>query len=122
MTLTTRLAEVYALLDGATNLADEFAGSIVYGAEALAMHTRAADARNEAADAALSFLRTFRAEMEAQARERDGLRELLHNGQWIREEGKTFLMVRMPDGADLSCRAMRDAAIDTALRGAEGAG
>ena len=63
------------------------------------------------------------AEVEA---ERDALRGLLRSGEWRRERDevlgteRTYLAVRVADGADLSCPATRDAAIDAALEKHDG--
>lgn len=57
----------------------------------------------------------IRAQLSGEAGEASPERELLHTGQWVREEGATFLMVELRPGADLSCRATRDAAINSAI-------
>ena len=45
--------------------------------------------------------------------------ELLLNGAWHRHEGKTYLVVRVPNGADLSCRATTEDAVRAVLAGHE---
>jgi hypothetical protein len=57
----------------------------------------------------------------AQAERIAALEKLLHSGAWHRDnEGRTHLAIRMPDGADLSCYAMREDAINAAIAGKAG--
>lgn len=51
-----------------------------------------------------------RAEAAERAREAD-IRAIADNAGWIRDDGRTYLSIRVADGADLSCKAFRRDAI-----------
>ena len=62
-------------------------------------------------------------DLERVTAERDALRVDAERWQWAvthaawhREDEGTYIAVPVADGADLSCRALRDAAIDAAIR------
>lgn len=55
------------------------------------------------------------ADRDRLAAEVERLWALLHSGAWHRHDDRTYLAIRMPDGADLSCRATREDAIRAAL-------
>lgn len=63
----------------------------------------------EAKDAAIAALRV----------DAERGRYMLRNAEWFRYDERTHLAVRVPNGSDLSCKAMREHAIDAAR--AEGA-
>lgn len=55
-------------------------------------------------------------EREAQSRDATRGRFVVENAAWHRDEGRTFLVVEVAVGADLSCVALREDALDAAIR------
>lgn len=47
-------------------------------------------------------------------------RYVVQNAEWRRNEGRTYLMVRVPGGSDLSCVATRERALDAVIAGVLG--
>lgn len=69
------------------------------------------------ADVVESVTMTIAAALDAaRAEEREAWVALLKGGQWQRRDGRTYLAVRVADGADLSCPATREDAILAAIR------
>jgi len=60
----------------------------------------------------------LRAEVERLREDAGRGRYMIANGGWYRSDEQTRLSVLVPHGSDLSCRAMREAAIDAARKAA----
>ncbi len=60
----------------------------------------------------------LQAEVERLREDAERGRYMIANGGWYRSDEQTRLSVLVPHGSDLSCRAMREAAIDAARKAA----
>src|SRR5690606_38216024 len=99
-------AERDALLDALRQIAEWPDGGNLYGQEKIkrfAQHT---------IDAAINRARE---EVDALAKDAAKYRWGINNARWIRSEQEAYVAIPVAPDADLSCVAMRDAAIDAAL-------